>query len=651
MRSARARKGGSLEWWIAGLAAGGAALTASIQILQVMKAPTWLFVTLYILTGALGIAAALFGLRKKLNEQHQARVDKQRAWEQAVRSYLALGPGSSAALPKVSEVSPYQLGVSRSAYASDDAHRNDPYVRRREADGKLRESLSSTESRFVILVGDSKSGKSRTMYEAVNETLPESPLVVPVNGEAIGKLFSLDPPLDLHPKPGVLWLDDLDEARLGKLTPSLLDQLASEVVIVASMTYQRHNRITGSDSEIGYAARLALAGAETIHLDFELTDEERMEAEARYPEERFAHSIGEPLVAADQLTARFNAGRADNPAGYALVRAAIDWRRAGLSRPIRDSELRALYPEYLSSIRVGLEPSNDLYKDAVTWACEPLVSQVALLERVSGGAEHEFLAFDYLVALLDGQRSYSRRDILPAIWNFIIESLSEEEAVPSGYTAYLRNDLAIAERIWRTFASGSSTDSAIAAIDLGNLLDEQGDAEGARRLYQRAIDSNHPEAVALAARNLGEMLREQGDTEGARAAYQKAIDSNHPEHASVAALLLGLMLQDQGDTEGARSTLQRVVDLDDPGVTPMVWSLLGTLLDEQGDTEGARHLYQKAIDSGHPDAAPLAARNLGMMLQDQGDTEGARAAYQKAIDSGHPDAAPIAEDMLNDLNQ
>jgi hypothetical protein len=41
MRPTRARKGWALEWWIVVLAAGGAALTAAVQILKVMKeAPT-----------------------------------------------------------------------------------------------------------------------------------------------------------------------------------------------------------------------------------------------------------------------------------------------------------------------------------------------------------------------------------------------------------------------------------------------------------------------------------------------------------------------------------------------------------------------------------------------------------------------------------
>src|SRR5215217_3495959 len=181
--------------------------------------------------------------------------------------------------------------------------------------------------------------------------LTQAPLIVPANAEAIEKLFSLDPPLNLQPPPAVLWLDDLDEARLGALTPALLDRLASEVIVVASMTSRRYDRIANSDSDFGRTARVALAQASKNPLGFELTNEEREEAETRYPEEHFDHSIGEPLVAADLLTARFDAGRTDSPEGYAIVRAAIDWRRAGIGRPIRDSELRALYPEYLSSVQ------------------------------------------------------------------------------------------------------------------------------------------------------------------------------------------------------------------------------------------------------------------------------------------------------------
>jgi hypothetical protein len=474
---------------MAALAAGGIVLTAAVQISRQVVAPIWLFVALYALAVLVGIAAVVVGLRQK-------RAQEERAWVQEVTSYLALGPGRSGQLPRVSEVSPYRLGTSRSTYAPDDAHRNDPYVYR-EVDARLREAISRREPPFVIVVGDSKAGKSRTAFEAVLAALPAA-LIVPTNTEALGKQFSLDPPLDLRPAPAVLWLDDLDETSLGALTPGLLDRLGSEVVVVASMTSQRRDRITRSDSDIGRAARVALARAKEIPLDAELTDEERGEARARYPEERFDHGIGEPLVAADHLTAKFNAGRTDNPTGHAVLQVAIDWRRAGLGRPILDSELRALYPQYLPSIRAGLEPSDQLYQDGLAWACEPLVSHVALLDKVTAGKEHGFVAFDYLSALLDGQHGYPRRDILPFIWVFAADSLPEEEAMEVAMTAYLRDQRGESGRIWRTLGGRSSVQAPKAAFNLGLLLREQGDAEGARDAYQKAIDSDHPDVAPIA---------------------------------------------------------------------------------------------------------------------------------------------------------
>jgi len=129
---------------------------------------------------------------------------------------------------------------------------------------------------------------------------------------------------------------------------------------------------------------------------------------------------------------------------------------------------------------------------------------VVLLEKVSAGAgaAQGFMAFDYLVALLDGQHAYPRRGVLPIIWHFVVESLPEEEATSTGLTAYLRNDLAGAEHIWRILAGGSSTYSAEAAYNLGVLLYEQGKIEGARAAFQRAIEFGHPEAAPMATDSL-----------------------------------------------------------------------------------------------------------------------------------------------------
>ena len=136
----------------------------------------------------------------------------------------------------------------------------------------------------------------------------------------------------------------------------------------------------------------------------------------------------------------------------------------------------------------------------------------------------------------------------------------------------------------------------------GLLLQEQGDADGAKAAYQQAIDSGHADVGAEGRGQPGALLSEQGDVDGAKAAYQQAIDSGHAERR-----------------RRPRST----------------WGSA----QEQGDADGAKAAYQQAIDSGHADEAPTAAINLGDLLGSRVTWTGAKAAYQQAIDSGHADAA------------
>jgi len=59
------------------------------------------------------------------------------------------------------------------------------------------------------------------------------------------------------------------------------------------------------------------------------------------------------------------------------------------------------------------------------------------------------------------------------------------------------------------------------AYNLGVLLKERGDLEGAEAAYRRADERGHPGG----AYNLGVLLKERGDLEGAKAAWRRAADS------------------------------------------------------------------------------------------------------------------------------
>ena len=193
--------------------------------------------------------------------------------------------------------------------------------------------------------------------------------------------------------PAIVLLDDLDPADLEALTPDVLDRVTSWAVIAATMTARQRNDVLKSGSEVGAVARSAL---EHRSRQYELPSDPpagaaKADAERLYPGESFDGSIAETLVGGRELIARYKASHDENPAGCAVLRAAIDCRRAGLSRPVTEPELRRLFPSYLQAIRVDLAPTDELFAEGVRWAAVPVASQVALLRRADPGHEPRYL--------------------------------------------------------------------------------------------------------------------------------------------------------------------------------------------------------------------------------------------------------------------
>jgi hypothetical protein len=487
---------------VAGLTA---VVTAGVQVFGKVKTPLWVFLLLYAVACVLAVATAWIKWRS-------TDVAEGRKWVERVKQLLAVWPAEDGSLRRLSSLSPYRLGVSSSRYGDKDQRGNDPYVRRDRADTELDQALGKQS--FVLVVGDSKAGKSRTAYEAARRLTvngqPHDPrVVVPQGAAALGPLLDLDPPLELNPAPALVWLDDLTEGELGGLTSALLDRLENgQVRILGTITAQRYDRIEASDSEIGRTARQALSRATVIRLNSQLTATEQADAEAAYPAETFQAGIGEQLVAASALVTRYdNAHDRVEPHGWAVVQAAIDWVRMDIGRPIRRSELTRLYPAYLRLISPTTEPKTDL-TESLAWAQKPIGSRIALLQPVPDATDDEtsYLPFDYLVALADGQRDRDAQPILDQTWTQIPRLTTLEECLRAGLSAYYRRLPLTARELWTFIAnSGDPEQAPVAAFNLGVLLAEQGDPQGARTAYQHAIDSGHPEVRQLAERALGEL--------------------------------------------------------------------------------------------------------------------------------------------------
>ena len=178
------------------------------------------------------------------------------------------------------------------------------------------------------------------------------------------------------------------------------------------MSAQRRAAVISTGGEIGAIARGALAAASGEYgmPSGPPVGIEKAEAERLYPGERFDGSIAETLVGARELIARYKASPDDNPAGCAVVRAAIDFRRASTSRPVSEPELRRLFPLYLRAIRSGLAPTDDQFDAGIQWATQPVSSQVALLRPDRHGRElRTWTVFDHAVAVDEGQDGQPRR--------------------------------------------------------------------------------------------------------------------------------------------------------------------------------------------------------------------------------------------------
>lgn len=155
-------------------------------------------------------------------------------------------------------------------------------------------------------------------------------------------------------------------------------------------------------------------------------------------------------------------------------------------------------------------------------------------------------------------------------------------------------------------------------IQLGELLELQGDLAGARTAYQQALDSGHADWTWGAAIRLLNVMRDQEDAAGARSAYQEASGAGNPA-APYALHVLGQILHKQGHSEQARSAYQQAID---SGRTDTLVNLM-TLLREQGDNDGLRSACQQAIDLGNSHIADYGLLILGHLLRDLGDCDGA----------------------------
>jgi Tfp pilus assembly protein PilF len=550
-----------------------------------------------------GPEADLRTWRRRHEELHRVMDSGSSAPSSDVLTLLAPLLRTGSEVPRLGELSDEDLGVPAT---SKRTHR---YIPRRDFDDEFAAAMADAAAPYPYLMvyGDLRAGKTSSAIAGVRAALPAQTVVlVPKNGQALAGLVRLEALPKFTDSPALIWLDDVAAVDLEALSVTMLDQLTTWAAVVGTITAERCAQILDTASGEGSRARAVLRRAYHVYLPMELTDEENAAAARLYPERRFHGRIANAFIGIDELRLRLNTARHANPAGAAIVRAAIDCSRAGVDRPLTSAELRRLSNLYLSESGTPT-PTDEAFDSGLAWAQEPIGDNLALLSRVpAADGEPQWQAYAELART-------ERSQILSSFWPELIDLLDPNECKRVGLFAAVQLNLPV-------YASAAFAKAA-----------EAEDSDGERTLL------------------LGAVLPDLGDLANAERAFRSVMASGTPENASAAALCLGSMLAKADQSDKAIEVYTAGAGFDDPQYSPFALWALGTELCKAERFAEAIAPLKKAAASGHSEAAPAALGMLAAITSDQGDLDGALHLWQQLLDVADDSISSLVKSQIQEL--
>ena len=484
------------------------------------------------------------------------------------------------------------LQPSKIAEEAAGAGRQPPYVPR-ERDTELRQKLD--QSPFVLVIGPSKAGKSRSAAEAMRARLAKRRLVVPENRDSLRVL--LDRGFNFGDS--VVWLDDLDQkldaAALGELLRKIRRSTRPTTILATMRSKPLESYIPSGDNE--RPEWRELKAADIIRFERKLNADERKAAHEAYDDARLdealeRYGLAEYLVAGPDLVLKLKTGASTNPVGRAAVLAAVDWYRVGLGRPVPKPTLKRLYPAYLSDDDdddLGTGQLGAAFESGLDWAKARIYETSALLTEEAGGVA----PFAYL---LDYVEDEPQGPIPASTWDVALQAARDAgEKLAIGEAALSRGELDVAERgLRRAAASHDSPTAVLAAFSLGELHERRGQETRAIRWYEKAAGAGHAGAMF----RLGQ-LAEPGDPVEAGQWYHRAAEAGH----AGAMCRLGELAEARDFVEPERSYLaeaerwfRQAADLGHPGAERNLERLLASRhMAGSGSGAGGHRSEERAV--------------------------------------------------------
>ncbi|MEV7806046.1 tetratricopeptide repeat protein, partial [Microbispora sp. NPDC088329] len=591
----------------------------------------------------------------------------------------------SGRVPKVRQVrDPLALGVHPCAAASvagSQPERVPVYVRR-DVDAELRDCLGR--GGFVLLIGDSTAGKSRTAFEAVHARLSGHEFFVP-GDKNIGKdVMAAIVDRIARSRRAVLWLDDLERfLRSGAITPVQIARIVGgrgHKAIVATLRGAEEDQLAQvpADADAGQRELREQAGqvleqAQRIRLERLFSPAELERARSQVADERIAdaldhaseYGIAEFLTAGPYVRDAYDEPWADdrNPRGVALVAAAVDCLRAGYPSPLPKALLEELHQDYLDR-RGGQRLRPEPLEQAWAWATRQRGSATALLQPVAGDeAKVEVSGYladrcqqqialptqvpDHIVRVIIGHADApGLKAVASRLWDQGRYPLAAEGFLQEMYVRWADDGEEHPDTLvsWKNWAGALATS--------GRLAEAEAEQRAVLEVQRRVLGEEHPDTLDGRV-SLANVLRGLGRLEESEAEYRAVLEIQRrvlgEEHLStlVCRNNLANVLKALGRLEESEAEYRAVLEiqrrvLGEEHLSTLlcrsnlvnVLEALGRLTEAEAETErrAVLEVQRRVLGEEHPSTL-VSRHNLAYTMKESGRLEEAAAEYRAVLEA------------------
>ena len=479
-------------------------------------------------------------------------------------------------------------------------HANAEVYKGRASDEAIKNSLKKHEN--VLVIGMPKSGKTRSIYQALKAVFPDF-FVIKVPPKEVEQVR-----FPLLKRNYLVFFDDLNKFSDVNFDFNLFlkkIKAKSKDLIVVSTCRSGDEYISVKDKSMQFlkSTFTTVVNLDEYELDESEGEELAREAGVTWKPDQFLGTPGSVILDLEDMRNRYrNSGTYER----SILRACKLLKQANIFSYEKE-RIRAICTSIFET-----EINESSWIDSITHLRENNLVTRSSIPKID--------VYDPTLELV--VNDYDPTDHLESLLSLLIRLEDAESLFHLGNAFYRDKKYENVEKSYKECLR-INPNYAEAHNNLGVLLDDMGRKEDAEAECREALRINPDFAVAHY--NLGNLLKDMGRKEDAEAEYRDALRIN-PNYAA-AHYNLGILLYDMGRKEDAEAEYRDALRINPNYADAHI--NLGLLLDDIGRKEDAEAEYRDALRINPNYAA--AHYNLGILLYDMGRKEDAEAEYRDAL--------------------